>query len=149
MDRAGVGFRMVHARCVCVVSGWFMRVAFVAHFVSVVIIPAPPQTSRHQITEAEDLGAPARDHGFLIFSRCRGPSDSWLTLKAPVSEWFQMCEIQRKRKRVTLVMLSAWRHPEAAGFSSSDGEFRMPLGLAQGSQMFHSSCEGKLGIALE
>lgn len=89
-----------------------MRVAFVAHFVSVVIIPAPPQTSRHQITEAEDLGAPARDHGFLIFSRCRGPSDSWLTLKAPVSEWFQMCEIQRKRKRVTLVMLSAWRHPE-------------------------------------
>lgn len=62
--------------------------------------------------EAEDLGAPARDQGFLIFSRCRGPSDSWLTLKDPVSEWFQMCGIQRKRKRVTLVMLSAWRYPE-------------------------------------
>ena len=29
MDRAGVGFRMVHARCVCVVSGWFTRVASV------------------------------------------------------------------------------------------------------------------------
>ena len=37
----------------------------------------------------------------------------------------------------------------AAGFSSYDGEFRMPLVLAQGSPMFHSSCEGKLGIALE
>ena len=37
----------------------------------------------------------------------------------------------------------------AAGFSSYDGEFRMPLVLAQGRPIFHSSCEGKLGIALE
>ena len=37
----------------------------------------------------------------------------------------------------------------AAGFSSYYGEFRMPLVLAQGSPIFHSSCEGKLGIALE
>src|SRR5574337_932331 len=37
----------------------------------------------------------------------------------------------------------------AAGFSSYDGEFRMPLVLAQGSPIFHSSCEGKLGIALD
>src|SRR5574337_1011337 len=37
----------------------------------------------------------------------------------------------------------------AAGFSSYDGEFRMPLVLAQASPIFHSSCEGKLGIALE
>ena len=37
----------------------------------------------------------------------------------------------------------------AVGFSSYDGEFRMPLVLAQGSQIFHSSCEGKLEIALE
>ena len=37
----------------------------------------------------------------------------------------------------------------AAGFSSYDEEFRMPLVLAQGSPIFHSSCEGKLGIALE
>ena len=36
-----------------------------------------------------------------------------------------------------------------AGFSNYDGEFRMPLVLAQGSPIFHSSCEGKLGIALE
>ena len=36
-----------------------------------------------------------------------------------------------------------------AGFSSYDGEFSMPLVLAQGSPIFHSSCEGKLGIALE
>ena len=34
-------------------------------------------------------------------------------------------------------------------FSSYDGEFGMPLVLAQGSPIFHSSCEGKLGIALE
>ena len=33
--------------------------------------------------------------------------------------------------------------------SSYDGEFRMPLVLAQASPIFHSSCEGKLGIALE
>ena len=37
----------------------------------------------------------------------------------------------------------------AAGFSSYDGEFGMPLVLAQASPIFHSSCEGKLGIALE
>ena len=37
----------------------------------------------------------------------------------------------------------------AAGFSSYHGEFRMPLVLAHGSPIFHSSCEGKLGIALE
>ena len=37
----------------------------------------------------------------------------------------------------------------AAGFSSYDGEFRISLVLAQGSPIFHSSCEGKLGIALE
>ena len=37
----------------------------------------------------------------------------------------------------------------AAGFSSYDGECRMPLVLAQGSSIFHSSCKGELGIALE
>ena len=37
----------------------------------------------------------------------------------------------------------------AAGFSSYDGDFRLPLGLALGSPNFHSSCEGKLGVALE
>ena len=34
----------------------------------------------------------------------------------------------------------------AAGFSSYDGEFRLPLVLAQGSPIFHSSCEGELGL---
>ena len=37
----------------------------------------------------------------------------------------------------------------AAGFSSYDGAFRLPLVLALGSPIFHSSCEGKLGVALE
>ena len=37
----------------------------------------------------------------------------------------------------------------AAVFSSYDGDFRLPLGLALGSPIFHSSCEGKLGVALE
>ena len=36
-----------------------------------------------------------------------------------------------------------------AGFSSYNGKFRLPLLLAQGSPIFHSSCEGELGIALE
>ena len=48
-----------------------------------------------------------------------------------------MTEEQRGFSRVT------------AGFSSYDGEFRLPLVLAQASPIFHSSCEGKLGIALE
>ena len=37
----------------------------------------------------------------------------------------------------------------AAGFSSYDGDFRLPRGLALGIPIFHSSCEGKLGVALE
>ena len=36
-----------------------------------------------------------------------------------------------------------------AGFLSYNGKFRLPLLLAQGSPVFHSSCEGELGIALE
>ena len=36
----------------------------------------------------------------------------------------------------------------AAGFSRYDGDFRLPLGLALGSPIFHLSCEGKLGVAL-
>ena len=39
--------------------------------------------------------------------------------------------------------------PVAAGFSSYDGEFKLPLVLAQGSPMLHSNCEGELGITLE
>ena len=35
------------------------------------------------------------------------------------------------------------------GFLSYEGEFMLPLVLAQGSPIFHSSCEGELGIALE
>ena len=36
-----------------------------------------------------------------------------------------------------------------AGFSSYDGDFRLPLVLSQGSPIFNSSCEGELGIAHE
>ena len=36
----------------------------------------------------------------------------------------------------------------AAGFSSYDGDLRLPLGLALGSPIFPSNCEGKLGVAL-
>ena len=39
--------------------------------------------------------------------------------------------------------------PVVAGFSSYDGEFKLPLVLAQGSPMFHSNCDGELGITLE
>ena len=34
-------------------------------------------------------------------------------------------------------------------FSNYNGEYRLPLVLAQGSPIIHSSCEGELGIALE
>ena len=37
----------------------------------------------------------------------------------------------------------------AAGFSSYDGDFRLPLVLAPRSLIFHSSCEGKQRVALE
>ena len=37
----------------------------------------------------------------------------------------------------------------AAGFSSYDGDFRLPLVLGQGSPIIHSCCEGELGVALE
>ena len=37
----------------------------------------------------------------------------------------------------------------AVGFSSYDGELGMPLVLAQGSPIFHSSFEEELGIAPE
>ena len=37
----------------------------------------------------------------------------------------------------------------AAGFSSDDGDYRLPPLLALGSPVFHSSGEGKLGAALE
>ena len=36
----------------------------------------------------------------------------------------------------------------AAGFSSYKGEFWLPLVLAQGSPIFHLSCEGELEVAL-
>ena len=36
-----------------------------------------------------------------------------------------------------------------AGFSSYDGDFRLPLVSALGSPIFLSNCEGKLGVALE
>ena len=37
----------------------------------------------------------------------------------------------------------------AAAFSSYDGDLTLPLGLALGSPIFPSGCEGKLGVALE
>ena len=37
----------------------------------------------------------------------------------------------------------------AVGFWNYDGEYKMSLVLAQGSPIFHSSCKGELGIALE
>ena len=37
----------------------------------------------------------------------------------------------------------------AAAFSTYDGDLSLPLGLALGSPIFPSGCEGKLGVALE
>ena len=37
----------------------------------------------------------------------------------------------------------------AARFSSYEGDFRIPLVLAQGGPNFHSSCKGKQGLAVE
>ena len=43
-----------------------------------------------------------------------------------------------------------WRPPHSAPlhpFSSYDGDLSLPLGLALGSPIFPSGCEGKLGVA--
>ena len=56
---------------------------------------------------------------------------------------------RQKEEDATLPGLGRGFSRVTAGFSSSDGEFRLPLVLAQASPIFHSSCEGKLGIALE
>ena len=37
----------------------------------------------------------------------------------------------------------------AAAFSSYDGDLSLPLGLALGSPIFYSDCEGELGVVLE
>ena len=37
----------------------------------------------------------------------------------------------------------------AAEFSNYEWEFRLPLVLSQGIPIFHSSCKGELGTALE
>ena len=58
-----------------------------------------------------------------------------------------------EKEMATHSSVLAWRIPgtgePAAGFSSYDGEFSLPLGLALGSPIFPSGCEGKLGVALE
>ena len=41
------------------------------------------------------------------------------------------------------------RFKVAAAFSSYGGDLSLPLGLALGSPIFPSGCEGKLGVALE
>ena len=42
-----------------------------------------------------------------------------------------------------------WFSRVVAAFSSYDGDLSLPLGLALGSPIFPSGCEGKLGVALE
>ena len=44
---------------------------------------------------------------------------------------------------------TTWFSRVAAAFSSYDGDLSLPLGLALGSSIFLSGCEGKLGVALE
>src|SRR5574340_78497 len=75
-------------------------------------------------------------HPFIKSER-RPPAYLFTPLVAPGGYHLAMTGEPRGFSRVT------------AGFSSYDGEFRLPLVLAQASPIFHSSCEGKLGIALE
>ena len=56
---------------------------------------------------------------------------------------------ENNRMGKTRELFKKIRDTKGTRFSSYDGEFRMPLVLAQASPIFHSSCEGKLGIALE
>ena len=44
---------------------------------------------------------------------------------------------------------ATWFFSSYGGILELRREFRLPLVLAQASPIFHSSCEGKLGIALE
>ena len=59
----------------------------------------------------------------------------------------------RRRRREGPHLAKRWEPrgfpPVEAGFSSSDGDLRLPLGLALGSTIIPSGCGGKLGVALE
>ena len=44
---------------------------------------------------------------------------------------------------------TTWFFSSCGAFSSYDGDLSLPLGLALGSPIFPSGCEGKLGVALE
>ena len=87
----------------------------------------------------EDLREPlVRRQGSQVSMRVAWGSASWLSSHGrglgPRDAW----------KKVSRGLSRA-----AAGFSSYDRDLSLPLGLALGSPIFPSSCEGKLGVALE
>ena len=79
--------------------------------------------------------------GFNNFSRLHIPfrAEQGTSLETPSRARASSCKRweQRGLSRV------------AAGFSTYDGDLSLPLGLALGSPIFPSRCEGKLGVALE
>ena len=55
----------------------------------------------------------------------------------------------RNQTRVFCIAGGFFKKPRGSHlFSNYNGEYRLPLVLAQGSPIIHSSCEGELGIAL-
>ena len=50
---------------------------------------------------------------------------------------------------MALFFLSQSVSNSGSSVSSYDGDLSLPLGLALGSPIFPSGCEGKLGVALE
>ena len=90
-----------------------------------------------------------------MFSSVQLPSDTTLMAKSEEELKSLLRKVKEESEKVGLKLniqktkITRGFSRVTAGFSSYDGEFRLPLVLAQASPIFHSSCEGKLGIALE
>ena len=84
---------------------------------------------------------------------CQGTFCVASRVSSTISNFKRECEILRycsgKGPHLTMTGEPHVFPRVAAGFLSYNRELREPLVLPQGSPIFHSSCEGELGIALE
>ena len=74
------------------------------------------------------------------------PVGAFATAEAVYNEWWRLF-MQRWNMLVPEAPLYSNQYYDV--YSSYDGDLSLPLGLALGSPIFPSGCEGKLGVALE
>ena len=69
--------------------------------------------------------------------------------RSVVSDSLRPHELQHARPPCPLPTPGVHPNSFMYTYSSYDGDLSLPLGLALGSPIFPSGCEGKLGVALE